>query len=339
MADKQQRKRLRKQPKMRRIHSSATMHMPKVSTKPKTARTRKRKRRTESLKRSLNLVRRFVFNARWLSLALLAATIYALYLIAQADEYYLTYIPVEGTLTVPPEEVIAASKLAGSHIFAADPVSAAEAITEIPGVISSTVTLQFPNQVAIRIGEESPIAVWQEGGQDYWITKNGRLVPSRSATAGMVRIISEMDGKLDLETAVVEEPLAEEGAELTTEETTETAVVTPIPTPKPFPTRVLHTDAGDKLPTSLAYVPAEVLEGALNLHQLRPEISELYYRPFGGLSYLDDRGWRVYFGTGTDMHQKLVLYDDIVAHLLNQGIQPVYISVSNQENPFYKSRY
>jgi hypothetical protein len=80
------------------------------------------------------------------------------------------------------------------------------------------------------------------------------------------------------------------------------------------------------------------MQGALQLRELRPNIDQLYYRPSGGLSYQDGRGWRAYFGTGRDMHQKLVVYETIVADLLAKGLTPEYISVSNQEKPFYRIR-
>jgi hypothetical protein len=78
-----------------------------------------------------------------------------------------------------------------------------------------------------------------------------------------------------------------------------------------------------------------VLSGALLLRQLRPNIDKLYYRPASGLSYDDGRGWRAYFGSGTDMNQKLAVYETIVTDLLARQIQPAYISVSNQEKPYY----
>ncbi|MEM7118732.1 MAG: hypothetical protein AAF614_40315, partial [Chloroflexota bacterium] len=85
----------------------------------------------------------------------------------------------------------------------------------------------------------------------------------------------------------------------------------------------------------LLKVPQEVLAGALQLRELRPNIERLYYRPAGGLSYEDGRGWRVYFGTGSDMQQKLVVYETIVEDLVARGLSPSYISVSNQKKPYY----
>ena len=96
-------------------------------------------------------------------------------------------------------------------------------------------------------------------------------------------------------------------------------------------------DAQDRPLTSLAFIPPDVLDGAIQLKELRPTIDQLYYKPAGGLSYQDERGWRGYFGTGMQMNQKLVVYERIVSDLTARGIQPAYISVSNQEKPYYGS--
>ena len=95
--------------------------------------------------------------------------------------------------------------------------------------------------------------------------------------------------------------------------------------------------ADDGVDAQVAFVPHEVLEGALQLRALRPNIDKLYYRPSGGLSYQDGRGWRAYFGVGQDMHQKLVVYETVVAQLMERGIRPEYISVSNQYKPYYRA--
>ena len=88
---------------------------------------------------------------------------------------------------------------------------------------------------------------------------------------------------------------------------------------------------------NLAFIPQDVLDGARQLRELRPNIEKLYYRGDSGLSYQDGRGWRVYFGAGTDMNQKLVIYETIVDDLMARGLTPQYISVSNQEKPYYRA--
>jgi hypothetical protein len=292
---------LRKQPK-RRLRSATAVPLPRVDVPP-TAR-RRRRRNAWQMRMPTAALRTFFLSARWVSLSLLMLVVYAVMLIGTDLNFYLTYIPVEGSFTIPPADIVAASDLAGAHIFAADPGMAATQIADLPGVISATVTVGWPNEVLIRIREDSPVAVWQEEDQDFWVTENGRLIPARTGSIGLLRIESEMN-RVVVVTAV---------DNFTTNDSAET----------------------EPLLASLAFIPADVLAGALQLRDLRPNIERLYYRPAGGLSYEDGRGWRVYFGAGSDMAQKLIIYEAIVEDLQARGLTPAYISVSNKEKPYYR---
>lgn len=301
-------RRLRKQPKMRRMDTAVTM--PRLSV-PKNAR-RRRRRNQSPVRVPLTSLRQILLSARWLSLGLLAMSIYALTLIGMDENFYLTAIPVEGVISVPATEVVQASNLAGSHIFAADPGAAAQQImANVPGIISAEVTLNWPNQVQINVTEDSPIAIWVEGSNQFWVTRTGRLVPARSASLGLLMIQSEVED-VGVATAVTATPTADDQTE-----DEDAAVVV------------------ESATANMRFLPHDVLAGALQLKQLRPNIDRLYYRPSSGLSYQDGRGWRVFFGTGTDMSQKLVVYETIVEELLAQGLIPQYVSVSNQEKPYY----
>lgn len=296
-------KRLRKQPKMRRMDTAVSM--PRLSV-PKKARQRRRRNQVRARVPMASL-RQIVLSTRWISLGLLALSIYALTLIGLDENFYLTAIPVEGVVSVPATEVVQASNLAGSHVFAADPGAAAQQIMDnVEGIISAEVTLNWPNQVQISVTEDSPIAIWVEGSNQFWVTRNGRLIPARSGSLGLLMIQSEVE--IPAEPTPVAAVEAEDGAE--------TAVATPVT-------------------ANMRFVPQDVLAGALQLKDLRPNIDRLFYRPGSGLSYQDGRGWRVYFGTGTDMAQKLVVYETIVEELTAQGLTPQYVSVSNQEKPYF----
>ena len=298
------RPRLRKQPRRR---SAAA---PRVAM-PKTANKRRRRNRWK-MPITMASVKGFVFSSRWISALLLAFSIGALYLMGSTANFYLYTIPVDGANASLEGDIIAASGLYGAHIFAADPTAAAERISDMPGVVSAVVTLSWPNEVSIVIEENTPVVLWRDKGKLYWVMDNGTLLESRGQTNNLLVVESEIG-----RTAVVDDlPEEDIGEEDDGEE--ETAVVLPA--------------------TSLAFMPQPVLDGALLLRELRPNINQLYYRPAGGLSYQDGRGWRAYFGEGTDMNQKLVVYEAIVADLESRGLTPAYISVSNQEKPYYAAR-
>lgn len=255
-------------------------------------------------------LKRLILSSRWVSLLLVALCAAAFALIGLDDDFYITLVPVEGVASIPPGEVVQASGLGGTHIFAAEPQLAAMMVDELPGVISATVALEWPNHATISIREDSPVAVWEQAGQTFWVNKNGELVPARIDIPGLLHIVAEMP----IATAAAEESVPDRQATDDDE---------------------LAEDTASK---PVLFVPEPVLEGALLLKELRPNIDSLYYDPGAGLSYQDGRGWRAYFGTGTDMAQKLVVYETLVESLVADGITPQYVSVQNQEKPFYLGR-
>ncbi|HOU40165.1 MAG TPA: FtsQ-type POTRA domain-containing protein [Promineifilum sp.] len=322
--------RLRKQPRMRRLNTASVAPLPALTPEARTAqkKAQKRKRRNsqERLRRPLSGIVGLIVNTRWISLAVLAACVYTLYIIGSDDRFYLNVIPVEGASSLDINHVVEESGLAGQHIFAADPQEAADRLSEMGGVVTATVTLRWPNDVLITLREQPPLATWQEGDQSYWVDADGGLSPARAQTIGLLNIISEIpvaaDGAPAAKTMTADDSNA--GAIVAAEEdASDEAGAT--------------ADPGDGADAQIAFLPQDVLEGALQLRSLRPNIEQLYYRPSGGLSYQDGRGWRAYFGTGRDMNQKLAVYETVVAKLLEQGIRPEYISVSNQYKPYYRA--
>ncbi len=315
--------RLRKQPQMRRVYTATSAPMLDASM-PKTAKKRKRRNSQQRIRRPISGAKAIILNTRWLSVMVLALSAYALFLIGGDDRFYLNYIPVEGSASIEINDVVAESGLAGRHIFAADPQEAADRIGEIGGVVTATVTLHWPNDVMIRIREKPPLATWQEGDQSYWIDEDGHLSVARAQTVGLLNIISEIPLAGEVEqnapAAAVEEVIDEGAADAAVVDEEESVVAA----------------EEDEVGSRAAFVPRAVLSGALQLRELRPNIDKLYFRPSDGLGYQDGRGWTAYFGTGRDMHQKLVVYETVVANLLERGFRPAYISVANQHKPYYR---
>jgi cell division septal protein FtsQ len=83
-------------------------------------------------------------------------------------------------------------------------------------------------------------------------------------------------------------------------------------------------------------VPFSAIQGALQLRELRPNIERLHYDTQHGLSYQDGRNWRGYFGVGTDMAQKLAIYETLTDNLVARGIYPTQVSVEDIRAPFYR---
>ncbi|HSH02121.1 MAG TPA: FtsQ-type POTRA domain-containing protein [Anaerolineae bacterium] len=297
--------RRRQQPKRRQLDNVDPTAMPQVIL-TEAAKRRRRQQQNQQLQAWLGTGQNLLLSTRWLSLAILLICLYTILQISIDERFYLTQIPVDGLATIPPGEIMAATGIAGKHIFAIDPNQVAADIAQVPGVVSSAVTLSWPNQVQVSIVEDSPIAIWEQDGTDFWINKQGAIFPARGLQVpGLLRIISELPPP----------PLPE-------------------PPPNADPNEPAEPSWEDTLP--LAFVPQDVLDGAFLLRELRPELNELYYRSADGLSFVDERGRRIYMGTGLDMNQKLAIYEAIRADLVSRNLTFSYISVSNQAKPYYR---
>ncbi len=280
---KRSKKGRKKQPKRRKVESTNILGLPKIEV-PGNAKKRRR-RNSNSFRLPTTIIKKVATSSRWFSLILLILCLFALVMIGTDQSFYFSAVSVEGNSAIPASEIIDASDLAGKHVFAANPTTAAGQIGEVSGVISATVTIGWPNKAIIEIAEERPIAIWEQAGKSYWITADNRVVSARANTGGLLIIESEQFG-------------------------------------------------GN---TGKIFIPDDLVSGALHLKELRPNIDHLFYRPGNGLSYQDGRGWRVFFGTGSGIDQKLVVYETLVEDLISRGITPSYVSVSNQEKPYYMS--
>jgi cell division septal protein FtsQ len=81
----------------------------------------------------------------------------------------------------------------------------------------------------------------------------------------------------------------------------------------------------------------EVVYGALQLQELRPDVLEWRYDVTRGLGFQNENGWIVWLGTGTDMPQKLQIYEALQARLLAEGRNVREINLSNPDAPVYMS--
>lgn len=303
-------RRLRR-PKMVKVKAAAPAYIaPRVV--PRTAQERRRRNTLQPVRAAGQAALDVLGSARWVSFLILLLCIYSLYLIGVNPRFHLHQIIVEGAGSLSADDIIQASGLSGVHIFAANPKAAADAVSTLSGVRSAAVELHWPQEVRIIVTEDAPVFVWEEAGQRYWVNDRGEYVPTGDqGVSGLMVITAEVP---PAPTATPEPEAAAKGSEVETEAAQAFR-------PKTF----------------LRFVPREVLIGAQQLVEIRPNIDRLFYTPYGGLSYQDGRGWRGYFGVGDDMFTKVALYETIIADLLARDITPSYINVSNPERPYYRA--
>ncbi|NDJ54194.1 MAG: FtsQ-type POTRA domain-containing protein [Chloroflexi bacterium] len=235
---------------------------------------------------------------RWVSFFVLIVTIGLGAFLFTNPMFYVTQAEIGGTRYVPANEVFTRSKVANFHVFCVDPDEIAARVLESPNVTHAEVIVAWPARVIILVREREPALVWEDPQGDQ-----------------VFRYWVDLNGHLM--------PLREE-----------------------LPGLVRIINEGGSIPFSCpgpacddpdaVAIDPDVVLGAQHLKTLRSNIDVLYYDPVRGLSYQDGRGWRGYFGVGTDMDYKLVVYETLVEDLEQRGIRPIYIDVSSPEAPFYR---
>lgn len=80
---------------------------------------------------------------------------------------------------------------------------------------------------------------------------------------------------------------------------------------------------------------SEIVFGLLQLHDLRPDIVAWRYDTVDGLGWRNDNGWDIWFGTGTDMDEKMQIYEELSSRLIARGIQPAELNIVDTDAPYY----
>lgn len=97
--------------------------------------------------------------------------------------------------------------------------------------------------------------------------------------------------------------------------------------------RALASPAG--LPAPNVSLDEAIVNGALQMQGLLPQLRELNFHPEKGLGYTAAGGWQVWLGSGAGMADRMLVYEALVGDLSRRGIQPVEINVANPHSPYY----
>ncbi len=92
----------------------------------------------------------------------------------------VTDIEVEGRETTDPATILAALMAdRGTPILAVSPSRAKQQLESLPWVRSAAIERHLPGTLWVRLVERHPLAVWQHGGKQELIDRDGAVIPVR----------------------------------------------------------------------------------------------------------------------------------------------------------------
>jgi cell division protein FtsQ len=79
----------------------------------------------------------------------------------------------------------------------------------------------------------------------------------------------------------------------------------------------------------------DVIYAVIQLFDLRPDVTSWRYDLVKGLGFRNANGWDVWFGLGTNMSEKIQIYETLSSNIIARGIQVSELNIVNPDAPFY----
>jgi cell division protein FtsQ len=265
---------------------------------------------------------------RLLSGLLTAAVIFGIITFWTSPFFQITSVDVTGLQRISPADLTGTLKMQYLSIVQVDPQQLLKQIQEAyPELINVQIKVEMPNYVSISATERQPVMAWIKGDQLTWVDAQGYLFPSRGDAGPLLTIESEDDiplAPLPIEVLYAQADQAQS-------------------TPEADPKTGIFSSMGDseKKPEKTLEAPKQadptLLVAAQTLSQQLPAGTVLAYQKDHGLGWTDEQGWQVYIGKDLGQYEaKYKMYQTIAAHLTEQGIKPVLVSVENINEPYYR---
>lgn len=129
---------------------------------------------------------------RLLAMILLFGASGLLYHVATSDEFRIARVQVAGNRLLSINDLQAAAAVYGANIFWVRQEEVRQRLQALPAVQSARVTAFLPNRLEIRIGERTPVAIWQVDGAPLLVDDEGRILGS-SAEFRQLPVIQDLD--------------------------------------------------------------------------------------------------------------------------------------------------
>lgn len=265
-------------------------------------RARVRKRQTERAPAATprNVRFRIYVSYRWLSAALFILLVGALYLMLTLPVFFIRSIKVAGTKYLTPNEIVQRSELGNVHIFWVDPDEVERLLERDPSIADADVRLGwFPNLVQINITEREPALVWEQAEARVWLDVQGRVIAPRADLPDLVLVsVKNPSDTIHLGRCALQGTKEVLGPQNCIDEST--------------------------------------VAGALSFKALYPDVARMVYDPNKGLGFEDGRNWTLWFGDGTDIQTKMLVYTRIVEEeYTKKGTQFIEVNVTDPDAPYF----
>jgi cell division protein FtsQ len=113
---------------------------------------------------------------RLFAVLLLSGASGLLYHVATSDEFRIARVVVSGNQLLSVGELEAMAAVHGANIFWVKQEEVRQRLQALPAVQTARATTFLPNRVEIRVGERTPVVLWESGGATFLVDREGRVL-------------------------------------------------------------------------------------------------------------------------------------------------------------------
>jgi len=241
--------------------------------------------------------------------------------------FYIYDAQIDGNRRLSRQEIFKASGLEGLHILWARSGTIESRIMEaLPSLESVQANCRLPSECTISVVERRPRILWDEGtaapGGLWWIDEEGAIfpgtapIPVQDDTAP-----AASESGSDVAGSSTSLGMDSGQAESLEDASGRWTVIGPLP-------REDGRAQGD-LDSEVRLALNELWKSGIELP------AEFQYTPKGGLSFVDEHGWRIIVGQGSGMARRLQVLDNLLVDLESRGVTPRFVDVRFPEVPYY----
>ncbi len=224
----------------------------------------------------------------------------ALYFLWTSPTFQVQGAEVRGAERIPEYMIDNAMYIHQRPIFVVEPDALERQLRRIfPGLTQVSVGIAFPARVVVTVEERIPVLAWEQDGRLWWIDAHGVAFPARGEVEALPRVMAAS---------------------------------------APPDSTLPEMDASQEEESFVQiFIAPEMIDPILKLFDHLPDGAALQYDPQHGFGWQDPRGWQVSFGVKVnDVDAKVTLYQEVVAQLEQQGVQPALINVEHLNAPYYR---
>jgi cell division septal protein FtsQ len=263
---------------------------------------------------------------RLISLVMVALLGAALYHLWNSPKYQVGSVRVTGLQRISSDEVNADLNITGQTVFSLSPGALRlQLLKDFPELKSASVTVGWPNKVAVAVSERLPVLTWQQDGKILFVDADGMAFAPRPGEKPLGPLIQALSAPPVLLSG-------DQAAQASVQD--QLAAINQSSAAGQAGKAVSPAQPAAIRP----WLTPQMVTGILTLAKQAPKGTNVVYDRQHGLGWKDAGGWNVYFGDGQDMAMKLNVYKAIVKQLKSEDITPTFISVEYVHAPYYQAQ-